>query len=331
VPSLVKFLTLDYAAARTNLACVGWVHEQYASTGTLSAFRHRTAGTGPSPQHLTEAYYETNDADGNQYITQYFQRARFEYHPEQGDPQYKVLLGLVGDEIYQLKQSGGGVPTHTPAAPTNTPTPTNTPLPHAPATTQVYAQNNIPAGGTGSTSVSCPAGSIVVGGGWASNTSLQVYNSTKAGNGWQVYASNSSGSSQLLNSYAVCLSGTSGSVTEEHTQISLPAGTSNAVTKACSSGVVTGGGFADDTGEFLYNTSPDGNGWQAAATNNSASSQLLNTYAIWLNGVNATGQLVVQQVSVAAGAIGSATATCPSGSLATAKVASWGSTSAATR
>jgi hypothetical protein len=308
-------------------------------TGLFLSYWQAHGGLAQQGYPVTEAYIETNDADGNQYVTQYFQRARFEYHPEQSDPQYKVLLGLVGNEIYLRKHhGGGGVPTNTPApivqptntaapaAPTNTPTtmpaaptstPTSTPAPPAPATIQVLDQQHIPASATGSATASCAAGSIVVGGGWASNTDLQVYNSSKTGNGWQVYAKNNSASSQLLNSYAICLSGTSGSVAQEFAQKSLPNGASDSVSKPCSSGVVTGGGFADNIGVFLYNTSPDGNGWEAAATNNTGSSQLLNAYAICLNGTSATGQEVFHQVSVAAGAIGDATIACPSGSLVT--------------
>ncbi|PZS04625.1 MAG: hypothetical protein DLM69_01615 [Candidatus Chloroheliales bacterium] len=295
-------------------------------TGLFLSYWQTHGGLAQQGFPITEAYIETNDADGNQYITQYFQRARFEYHPEQSDPQYKVLLGLVGNEVYLRKHNGGG-PTNTPmpgVPPTNTPapavptsTPTNTPIPSAPATTQVLDQQSIAAAATGSATASCTAGSIVVSGGWASNTDLQVYNSSKQGNGWRVYAKNNSGSSQLLNSYAICLSGTSGSVTQEFAQKSLPNGASDSVAKACSSGVVTGGGFADNVGVFLYNTSPSGNGWEAAATNNTGSSQLLNAYAMCLNGTGATGQEVFHQVSVAAGAIGDATIACPSGSLVT--------------
>ena len=47
---------------------------------------------------ITDAYNEKNDADGKTYLTQYFERARFEYHPESSDPQFKVLLGLLGKE-----------------------------------------------------------------------------------------------------------------------------------------------------------------------------------------------------------------------------------------
>ena len=46
----------------------------------------------------TPAFREVNAADGRVYLTQYFERARFEYHPEHADPAYRVLLGLLGNE-----------------------------------------------------------------------------------------------------------------------------------------------------------------------------------------------------------------------------------------
>ncbi len=82
---------------------------------------------------LTEAFIETNEADGKQYLTQYFERARFEYHPEQSNPEFKVLLGLVGKEIYLRKQSGGLPPagaTTATATATVKPNPTSSPAPN---------------------------------------------------------------------------------------------------------------------------------------------------------------------------------------------------------
>lgn len=46
---------------------------------------------------LTEATVETNPADGQPYLTQWFERARLEWHPEKPEP-YKVLGGLLGRE-----------------------------------------------------------------------------------------------------------------------------------------------------------------------------------------------------------------------------------------
>ncbi len=45
---------------------------------------------------LTEAFQETSIDDGKRYTVQYFERARFEAHPEAKDPQYQVQLGFLG-------------------------------------------------------------------------------------------------------------------------------------------------------------------------------------------------------------------------------------------
>ncbi len=45
---------------------------------------------------LTEPFTERSIDDGKEYTVQYFERARFESHPEAPDPQYRVLLGFLG-------------------------------------------------------------------------------------------------------------------------------------------------------------------------------------------------------------------------------------------
>ncbi len=47
---------------------------------------------------ISEEFTETLE-DGKPYLVQYFERARFEYHPENTDPQYQVLLGQFGRRI----------------------------------------------------------------------------------------------------------------------------------------------------------------------------------------------------------------------------------------
>lgn len=47
---------------------------------------------------LSELLIERNAADGKQYQVLYFERGRFEYHPENGDTDYAVLLGQLGRE-----------------------------------------------------------------------------------------------------------------------------------------------------------------------------------------------------------------------------------------
>jgi hypothetical protein len=41
--------------------------------------------------------------DGHSHTVQYFQRARFEYHPEFNGTPYEVELGLLGDQYLGLK------------------------------------------------------------------------------------------------------------------------------------------------------------------------------------------------------------------------------------
>jgi hypothetical protein len=56
---------------------------------------------------LGEVVPEINEADGGTYLTQYFERGRFEYHPENKGSDYEVLLGLLGRE----RLMRAGVPT----------------------------------------------------------------------------------------------------------------------------------------------------------------------------------------------------------------------------
>lgn len=53
---------------------------------------------------LTEEFTEVNAADGKPYTVQYFERNRFELHPESPDPRYRVLLGLLGAEALQTQR-----------------------------------------------------------------------------------------------------------------------------------------------------------------------------------------------------------------------------------
>src|SRR5947207_14288302 len=48
---------------------------------------------------LSQEAVEVSPTNGRVYITQWFERNRFEYHPENSDPQYQVLLGLLGHDM----------------------------------------------------------------------------------------------------------------------------------------------------------------------------------------------------------------------------------------
>jgi spore germination protein YaaH len=53
----------------------------------------------------TEEFEERNPSDGKVYIVQYFERARFEYHPEYAGTFSEVLLGLLGNQLTEQRRS----------------------------------------------------------------------------------------------------------------------------------------------------------------------------------------------------------------------------------
>lgn len=54
---------------------------------------------------ISEEFVEVSPTDGKTYTVQYFERARFEYHPENKGTDYEVLLGLLGSENYRRRMS----------------------------------------------------------------------------------------------------------------------------------------------------------------------------------------------------------------------------------
>ena len=69
----------------------------------------RTAGWRSTACPISEEFVETLD-DGKPYLVQYFERARFEYHPEAADPQYEVLLGQFGRQAPPALPAGRPMP-----------------------------------------------------------------------------------------------------------------------------------------------------------------------------------------------------------------------------
>jgi hypothetical protein len=53
---------------------------------------------------LTEEFQEQSETDGKTYTVQYFERNRFEYHPENSPP-YDVLLGLLGRTVTKDREN----------------------------------------------------------------------------------------------------------------------------------------------------------------------------------------------------------------------------------
>jgi hypothetical protein len=67
-------------------------------SGVFLAYRQGHGGVAQFGYPLTEPFQEQLE-DGSTYTVQYFERARFEYHPE-NTPPYDVLLGQFGRRVY---------------------------------------------------------------------------------------------------------------------------------------------------------------------------------------------------------------------------------------
>lgn len=57
---------------------------------------------------ITDAKMEKNSVDGKEYLTQYFERARFEHHLEFKGTKNEVLLGLLGVEVLKCRGTVAG-------------------------------------------------------------------------------------------------------------------------------------------------------------------------------------------------------------------------------
>ena len=79
---------------------------------TFLAYWQKFGGLPTFGYPISELLTETNANDGKEYQVQYFERARFEYHPENLGTDYAVLLGQLGRE----RIGRAGVPTAAQAA-----------------------------------------------------------------------------------------------------------------------------------------------------------------------------------------------------------------------
>jgi hypothetical protein len=66
----------------------------FDTRGGLDVFGYPISEEVPEPN---------DDGSGRVYTVQYFQRARFEYHPEHAGTRFEVQLGLLGDQLLQQR------------------------------------------------------------------------------------------------------------------------------------------------------------------------------------------------------------------------------------
>src|SRR5690349_392882 len=89
--------------------------------GTWDEFTQHTLRDSPAPfrsffnsngglqvfgRPKSEQFQEKNQATGETYWVQYFERQRMEWHPNEPDVRYRILLGLLGNEYRDAKHAG---------------------------------------------------------------------------------------------------------------------------------------------------------------------------------------------------------------------------------
>jgi hypothetical protein len=74
--------------------------------GRFLQYWEQNGGLAQQGFPLSEEFMEKSDLDGKTYRVQYFERAVFEYHPE-NKPPYDVLLSQLGTFRYKEKYPSG--------------------------------------------------------------------------------------------------------------------------------------------------------------------------------------------------------------------------------
>jgi multiple sugar transport system substrate-binding protein len=94
----------DRAHAQAN--CQTFPETNHKVCGKFLTYWNAHGGLAQQGYPLTEAANEVSPLNGKTYLTQYFERAVFEEHPE-NQPPYDVLLSLLGSLRYDQKFPGG--------------------------------------------------------------------------------------------------------------------------------------------------------------------------------------------------------------------------------
>ena len=104
--------------------------------GKFLDYWNNNGGLAQQGLPLSEEFSEVSETDGKTYTVQYFERAVFEYHPENAGKPSEVLLSLLGVFFNKQKYGGGQPP------PPGGPTPTTTSGGNCSSTTNIAAASN---------------------------------------------------------------------------------------------------------------------------------------------------------------------------------------------
>ncbi|NWJ44860.1 MAG: peptidoglycan hydrolase [Chloroflexi bacterium] len=71
----------------------------HSLSGQFKIYWDKNGGLAQFGYPWTEEFLERNPSDGKDYVVQYFERARFEYHPDLKGTPFEVQLGLLGRQV----------------------------------------------------------------------------------------------------------------------------------------------------------------------------------------------------------------------------------------
>jgi len=185
---------------------------------------------------------------------------------------------------------------------------------------QATGQTVVPAGQNATAIASCPSGSLLLGGGFASGAGIHITKTMPNPDAWLVTGLNTTNGDLPLTAYAICLHNSAGVIRVVPANV-LVSGNTRAI---CQSGeILTGGGYSFDTDTLdVYITTPEGNptpfGWTVMAHNLQSTDQPITVYAVCLSGTGLTTTLVRDAVTFASGTdLLSFSMACPTGSVMT--------------
>jgi hypothetical protein len=208
-----------------------------------------------------------------------------------------------------------GVPTEVPTLP---PPPTPEPTTAVPFTEMATWHATVAGGGTMDIGATCPAGTVVVGGGFMSSAEVVFVAQYKDGNAWTVKATNTAASGREVYAYAVCLHNAAGATTSQvESQVTVPgSGLKQAIVTCPSGSVATAGGWkGQDVNVRVYASVRSANAWYIEARNESGSAKSLKVYAVCLSGNGAAATEIGTGESVPGNGTGKAILTCPAGTV----------------
>ncbi len=97
------FPTGPFSPVGPNPGCLHFAETGHNLCGGFRAYWERFGGLAVFGYPISEEFREVNPDDGQEYVVQYFERQRFEWHPGAWPERYDVLLGRLGHTLLEVQ------------------------------------------------------------------------------------------------------------------------------------------------------------------------------------------------------------------------------------